>query len=222
MGWARPGGHDKSSRLSARGDGTVDRTRACGHHECREAAVEAQSKYRVQKRRLAAWARDARWRCWTFTRRSSRPRTVDAFELPARRAQVKRQAAVLRVSCPLLEPHAHDGSARLGCERRRGRGGTTLLEDRGDRRGDRQHLHELALLQLGMRGDQRTAPARERPALFEEVVRRLHSTLDHHGFITMFVAAARKNGFSAYISDGANMWPAVHTLGAARLYRLAL
>jgi len=49
-----------------------------------------------------------------------------------------------------------------------------------------------------------------------------HSPLDHHGFAPALIGFARQNGFAAYLGDGANRWPAVHTVDAARLYRLAL
>lgn len=49
-----------------------------------------------------------------------------------------------------------------------------------------------------------------------------HSTLDRHGFAHALIAIARQAGVSGYPGDGANRWPAVHTLDLAHLYRLAL
>jgi nucleoside-diphosphate-sugar epimerase len=92
-----------------------------------------------------------------------------------------------------------------------GRRGTE--DDVGQEGGNPRVASESLSLAFAKRGV-RTSIVRLAPTV--------HSSLDHQGFIPLLVAAARKNGFSPYVGDGAIRWPAVHTLDAARLYRLAL
>ncbi|MGW8379778.1 SDR family oxidoreductase [Streptomyces sp. ODS28] len=42
------------------------------------------------------------------------------------------------------------------------------------------------------------------------------------GFLATLVALAREKGFSGYVGDGAQRWPAVHRLDSAHLFRVAL
>ena len=49
-----------------------------------------------------------------------------------------------------------------------------------------------------------------------------HSALDRHGFARTLIAIARRTGVAGYPGDGANRWPAGHTLDVGHLYRLAL
>jgi nucleoside-diphosphate-sugar epimerase len=91
-----------------------------------------------------------------------------------------------------------------------GRAGTEDDRSPGGHRGDVENA-TLALADRGVR----SSVIRLSPFVHS-------SDLDKHGFGPILIGFARAKGFAGYPGEGTNRLPAVHTLDAAKLYRLAV